>query len=50
MKIGMKKAIAIFVLGLAAGVIHAQHIAVSNDKQNIFYIGIPNPITVVAEN
>jgi hypothetical protein len=28
---------------------HAQHVAVSADKMNVLYVGVPNPITVVAE-
>jgi hypothetical protein len=28
----------------------SQHIAVSADKNNVFYVGVDNPITVVAEN
>jgi GldM C-terminal domain len=46
----MKSAGLISLFFLIAGLCNAQHISVANDKENILYVGISNPLTIVAEN
>lgn len=46
----MKSASFISLFVSIAGLCNAQHISVANDKENILYVGIPNPLTIVAEN
>lgn len=46
----MKSARFISLFVSIASMCHAQHISVANDKENILYIGIPNPLTIVTEN
>ncbi|MBS1773577.1 MAG: hypothetical protein JST82_12020 [Bacteroidetes bacterium] len=44
----MKKLL-LFLCCFAANYCFAQHVTISADKMNVLYIGVPNPITVVAE-
>lgn len=46
----MKRILPFIVLSVFFCQLSAQQIAVSPDRNNIFYVGIDNPITVTAEN
>lgn len=46
----MKKSIAILVLNLIAFAGYSQKFAISNNRDNILYLGIPNHISIAAEN
>lgn len=46
----MKRILSFIVLGVSFSQLFGQQIAVSPDKNNVFYIGVDNPITVTAEN
>lgn len=46
----MKRIQLLLLLLLAKTIVMAQEAAVQLDKENIMYVGVPNPITVVARN
>jgi GldM C-terminal domain len=46
----MKIVFQLFISSFISSASFSQHIAVSADKNNVLYVGVDNPITVVAEN
>ena len=46
----MKHLLLIFVAQICMLRMQAQHFAISNDKMNVVYIGVDNPITIAVEN
>ena len=46
----MKKFLLIFIVQLSALLVTAQRFAIGADKNNIFYLGIDNPVSIAVEN
>jgi len=46
----MPKFISLLLLQLSCCALFAQHISVANEAQNIFYIGVDNPLSIAVEN
>ena len=46
----LKRIISLLILVSTTHSSFAQHISVAPDKMNVFYVGVDNPITIVAEN
>ncbi len=46
----MPKLISLLLAKLVCCALSAQHFSVANEKQNVFYIGVDNPLSIAVEN